>query len=442
MSSKTILPQIACIEKLSHDGRGIAYLDKKVIFIEGTLIGEKVSFQRLRKKKDYEEGRLLEVLEASPLRVNPSCVHFMQCGGCSFQHLGQSDQLQAKQAWLLDALQRIGHCTPEELLPPMHADAWHYRSKARLSVRYVEKKQEVLIGFREKHKPQFVMDMKDCAILIKKVSEYLPELRILIGGLTEPKDIVQIEVAGGDEGIALIIRHLSALSQDEQEKIRQFGEKHQFLMVLQGNGKDQLICLQGSEEKISLHYRLPKENLRYRFQPQHFTQVNQALNQLLVEKVLHLMDLQADDVVLDLFCGLGNFSLPMAKYCAKVIGIEGEAAMVEQATENAKANGLSNAFFMKANLENLAELKNLGLEGVNKLLIDPPRSGAFELVKQIEWFNAPARLIYVSCNPATLARDAGVLVHQKGYRLKKVGVLDMFPQTAHVEAIALFEKGK
>lgn len=432
--------QTADIEKFSHDGRGIARINGKTTFIQGALPGEQVSFQYTVVKSDFDEGKVVSVDSASPSRVEPRCPHYALCGGCSLQHLDEQAQIHEKQALLLEMLQRIGHCEPETILEPLTSASWHYRNKARLSVRYVVKKQAALVGFREKNNPRYITEINQCPVLNAKVDAQISNLRALIESFDDLDTIAQIEVAAGDEDVALIFRNLESLSQADEEKLREFGRKTGFYLYLQPGGADtvRLFYPEGASEFLT--YDLPEENIHFQFHPTDFTQVNAGLNRLMVARALELMALTKDDIVLDLFCGLGNFSLPLAKHCSKVIGVEGSDTMVARATMNARANGLTNTAFYCANLEQSDALTMLLPQQFTKLLIDPPRSGALEIVKQIEKLN-PKRLVYVSCNPATLARDADILVNHKGYRLKAAGVMDMFPHTAHVESIALFEKG-
>lgn len=429
----------AVIEKLSHDGRGIARIEGKTTFIQGALPNETVVFKYLRRKRDFDEGQVVSVTEASVYRVEPECPHFAMCGGCSLQHLEPSRQIEEKQTLFLDILARIGHCQPENMLPPLVADYWHYRNKARLSVRYVEKLQAALVGFREKNNPRYVTKMEHCSILNKRVGEQLLNLRELVASFDKPQDIAQIEVSAGDDDVALIFRNLSALSLSDEEKLKAFADNTNFRLYLQPKGPDSVYLFYPTDISEYLSYQLPEYDVSFLFHPTDFTQINGALNRQMVSLALHLLALTDDDVVLDLFCGLGNFSLPLAKKVKHVVGIEGSETMVLRAGMNAAHNGITNAEFFSANLDDKDAFQSLKLPKFSKLLLDPPRSGALEIVSNIERFN-PVRIVYVSCNPATLARDADILVHQKGYRMVDAGVMDMFPQSAHVESIAVFEK--
>lgn len=432
-------PITARVEKFSHDGRGIARIEGKTTFIQNALPDETVVFQYTRKKRDFDEGKLLSVIEPSIDRVEPRCLHYALCGGCSLQHLGGAAQIREKQVMLLDLLERIGRNRPEVILEPLTSDLWHYRNKARLSVRYVEKKEAVLIGFREKNNPRYITEITQCPVLNARVDAQISQLRHLLDSFDDPHIIAQIEVAAGDEDIALIFRNLSSLSTHDEEQIREFAKASNFRIFLQPGGPDSVYLFYPQDSSQYLTYRFPDENITFQFHPTDFTQVNAGLNRLMVQQALKLLVLEPQDIVLDLFCGLGNFSLPMAKHCTKVIGVEGSDAMVLRASMNATANNLENTVFRCANLEEETALKDFYHIGITKVLLDPPRTGALEIVKQIHKIN-PQRIVYVSCNPATLARDADILVHQQGYKLKAAGVMDMFPHTAHVESIALFER--
>lgn len=433
-------PQTAQVDNLSHDGKGIARIDGKATFIQGALPNELVEFQYTRVKKDFDEGFLLNVLEPSPIRVEPKCPHYSMCGGCSLQHMNEAEQIHFKQEQLLDLLSRYGHTQPQAVLLPLVAGHWNYRNKARLSVRYVEKKQTSMVGFRERNNPRYITEINQCPVLNKKIDADIIPLRQLIDSLQDRHCIAQIEVAAGDEEVALIFRNLTSLNQEDELKIQKFAEDYQYKIFLQPGGPDSVYCFYPPKSSEYLTYTLPDYQITFSFHPTDFTQVNSALNRSMVSQAIQLMDLKSTDIVLDLFCGLGNFSLPMAKLCAKVLGVEGSKTMVERAYMNAKLNHIQNVDFYAANLDDVNEVKKLVQQPCNKVLIDPPRSGALEIVKQIDALN-PERIVYVSCNPVTLARDTDILVNQKGYTLIKAGVMDMFPHTAHVESIALFEKG-
>lgn len=431
-------PLFTRIERLSHDGRGLARPEGKATFIEGALPEESVAYEILKRKADFDEARVLSIQDPSKNRVSPPCAHYGLCGGCSLQHLDPYVQLDEKQALFLDILSRIGHVQPEFIEPPLRATHWHYRSKARLSVRYIEKKQSLYLGFREKHQPRYITPVDHCWVLNRSVSDQLPKLRELMASFENPRAIAQIEVAVGDE-VALIFRNLLDLTAADKLKLIEFSQATGFRLFLQPEGIESIYLFYPDDGKNWLFYDLPNYNLRLKFHPTDFTQVNLELNQLMVDRALDLLDLHQDDRVLDLFCGLGNFSLAMARFAQEVTGIEGSAEMVSRATMNARENGLDHAHFYHADLDKADAMTILNSQVYNKLLLDPPRSGALAVVENIAQIN-PARIVYVSCNPATFARDAAVLVAQS-YRLVSVAVMDMFPHTAHLESIALFEKG-
>ncbi|MCW8407590.1 23S rRNA (uracil(1939)-C(5))-methyltransferase RlmD [Legionella sp. PATHC035] len=433
-------PQTAQIDNLSHDGKGVARIQGKATFIQGALPGELVEFQYKRIKKDFDEGLLLKVLKPSSLRVEPKCPHYSMCGGCSLQHMSAEEQIHFKQEQLLDLLSRYGHTNPQTVLLPLVSNYWNYRNKARLSVRFVEKKQTSMVGFRERNNPRYITEITQCPVLNAKLDADIIPLRQLIDSMQDKHCIAQIEVAAGDDEVALIFRNLTALNGEDELKIQKFAEDYQYKIFLQPGGPDSVYCFYPPKSSEYLTYTLPDYLITYSFHPTDFTQVNSALNRSMVSQAIQLMDLKSTDIVLDLFCGLGNFSLPMAKFCAKVLGVEGSKTMVERAYMNAKLNHIQNVDFYAANLDDVNEVKKLVQQPCSKVLIDPPRSGALEIVKQIDALN-PERIVYVSCNPVTLARDTDILVNQKGYTLIKAGVMDMFPHTAHVESIALFEKG-
>lgn len=433
--------QQAEITHLSHDGRGIARIDGKATFIQGALPDELVTFQYTRVKKDFDEGKLVDVLRPAPLRVVPRCPHYTVCGGCSLQHIDEQEQIHLKQEHLLDLLSRYGHTKPQELLPPLKSAHWNYRNKARLSVRFVEKKQVAMVGFRERHNPRYITDISQCPILNAKVDADIVVLKQLVAQIEDKSSIAQIEVAAGDDEVALILRHLTPLSVQDEEIIRQFAQQHHYKIFLQPGGPETVHCFYPPQSSEYLTYRLPDYGISFQFHPTDFTQVNAALNRSMVALALSLMDLKRTDVVLDLFCGLGNFSLPMAQLCSKLVGIEGSSTMVERASMNAQANNIHHATFAAANLDDVAQVRALAKQAYNKMLLDPPRSGALAIVSNIESFN-PERIVYVSCNPVTLARDIDVLVNQKGYVLVNAGVMDMFPHTAHVESIALLKRNE
>lgn len=423
------------IESLAHDGRGVAHLDGKAVFIDGALPGEVVSFEYTTSRRKFDEGRVTAVQTASADRVEPRCAHFGVCGGCSLQHLDPAAQIQAKQQTLLDNLRHIGKVAPESVLPPMTGPVWGYRTKARLGVKDVVKKGRVLVGFREKRSP-YVADLSRCEVLHPAVGEGLGDLSGLVEQLEARARIPQIEVAVAGETSALVFRHLDPLTPHDRDVLRQYAIDRGVHVYLQPGGPDTVQVLW--PEKSVLSYTLGSESVVIEFQPTDFTQVNTAINEQMVARVLEMMSLGETDTLLDLFCGLGNFTLPLARHAGKVTGVEGDAGLVSRARDNAALNGLDNTAFHVANLAETNTDAAWAGSGYNKVLLDPPRSGAAEVMPLLGNIH-PQRIVYVSCHPGSLARDAGTLVNELGYRLLSAGVMDMFPHTAHVESIALFE---
>ena len=429
-------PVEAVVDALSHDGRGVAHLDGKATFIDGALPGERVRFRYTRITRRFDEGRVVEVLEASPDRVEPRCPHALVCGGCSLQHMDPDAQILAKQQTLLANLQRIGGVRPGKLLEPLRGPYWGYRHKARLGVKRVRAKGRVLVGFREKRKP-WIAELSRCEVLHPSVGQRLEELAALVDSLSIPDRIPQIEVAVSDDATALVFRHLDPLGAEDLDRLRAFARESGIHVYLQPKGPDSVELLW--PERSVLSYRLPEQGLELWFRPTDFTQVNPAVNRAMVGQALALLDPRPGERVLDLFCGLGNFTLPLAQRAGEVVGVEGDAALVERARDNAGRNGIGNAAFHMANLAEDITDRTWFREGFDKLLLDPPRSGAAELVPRIATLGV-GRILYVSCHPGSLARDTGMLVNDHGYRLVAAGVMDMFPHTAHVESMALLEK--
>lgn len=431
---------IAEVESLDHDGRGVAHVDGKTIFIEGALPGELVEYASYRRKPKYENASTTAVLRASSQRVLPRCRHFGHCGGCSMQHLDPAGQTAAKQRVLEDALWHIARLRAEQILPPISGQPWGYRLRARLSVRMVPRKGGALVGFHERHS-SFVAVMDTCEILPKQVSALIPELKRLVGSMSRPDRLPQIEIAVGGAITVLVLRHLEVLTVDDEDLLRRFADLHGVIWYLQPAGVDS-VRLFHPADAVALTYELPDFGLRLNFHPTEFTQVNHGINRMLVRRAISLLMPRPGDRIGDLFCGLGNFTLPIARLGARVLGIEGSRALVGRARENAEKNGLTaNCEFEVANLFEVTEESIAALGVFDKLLIDPPREGAIAVVKALAVTGAPARIVYVSCNPATLARDAAVLVHEKSYRLSAAGIANMFPHTSHLESIALFERG-
>ena len=424
------------IESLSHDGRGVGRIDGKATFVDAALPGETVMFQYTQQRGSFDEGRAIEVLKASDDRVEPRCAQASLCGGCSLQHMNPDAQIAMKQGVLLEQLQHFGELQPEEVLPPMTGPHYGYRRKARLGVKFVLKKDAVLVGFREKRN-SFLAEIEQCHVLAEEVGLRFPEIKQLILGLESRSEIPQIEVAKGDDSVAVIVRHLKPLAEADLAKIVAFCQHNELQLYLQPGGNHTVHKVWPVEGEERLYYGLPAFDLNMRFHPNDFTQVNQEINQKMISQAVEFMDIQPGERVLDLFCGLGNFTLPLARKAAQVVGVEGDDAMVVRGRENAEHNGLGNVEFYGADLTQPFDGQPWGVAGFDKILIDPPRSGALEIVSKMTVFK-PKRIVYVSCNPATLARDAGELKKQ-GYGLLKAGVMDMFPHTTHVESIAVFE---
>ncbi len=430
-------PREAVIESLSHDGRGVTHVEGKAVFVQGALAGERVRFAYTRLQRRYDEGRVEQIFEASPDRVQPRCAHFGVCGGCSLQHLAPRAQVAAKQRAMLDALERIGGVIPEEILPPLTGDTlWGYRRKARLGVKLVEKKGKVLVGFRERGS-SFVTDVARCEVLHPRVGGIVGQLGELVADLSVRDRIPQIEVAVGDEHAVLVLRLLAPLSQSDTARLAAFGEDHDLEIYLQQGGPETVSPLDGRGVRLS--YRLPSFDVRLHFLPLDFTQVNLDLNHVMVDRAIELLAPAPEDRVLDLFCGLGNFTLPLARRAGEVVGVEGDPGLVARARENATANGLGNVAFFSANLYQPLENEPWLRQRFDKLLLDPPRSGAAEVLPYIPMLG-PERLVYISCYPGTLARDLGTLVRDLGFRLTAAGVMDMFPHTGHIESIAVLER--
>nr|WP_036307636.1 23S rRNA (uracil(1939)-C(5))-methyltransferase RlmD [Methyloglobulus morosus] len=430
-------PVRAVINSLTHDGRGVAHIEGKAVFIDAALPGEEVEFLYTEIRRDYAEGRVVNVLTPSEHRVEPLCPHFDVCGGCSFQHVDSATQIQIKQGLLEEQFKRIGKITIPELWELLIGPHWGYRRKARMGVKYVAKKNRVLVGFREKRHP-YLAEMDNCVVMHPIVGTRLVALGEMIEGLSIRELIPQIEVAIGDEQCVLSIRVLEPPTADDQERMRAFGKAHNLTLCLQSKGPDTIVPLDGEPEVIPT-YALPEHGITFKFRPAMFTQVNYEINRLMVNRVLATLNLTKADTVLDLFCGLGNFTLPIAKYAGLVVGVEGDLPLVKHARENAQHNGIDNAEFYAADLSKDISDQPWVKRQYNKILLDPSRAGASEVLHHFKQWQ-PEQVVYVSCNPSTLARDAGILVNDLGYKLIKAGVMDMFPQTGHVESIALFSK--
>ena len=434
---KLLPPQVLEVVDLSHEGQGIAKMDGRAVFIDGALPGETVEVQLLQKRKGVQEARLVQVIAPSVERVEPKCLHYAMCGGCVQQHLDSSSQLAYKQSQLLENFARIAKVEVPQVLAPLQGDIWNYRRRARLGARWVPQKGRTLVGFRERNDNKLA-DIRSCQVLREPLSSLIDPLGQLLGRLTVRDKVPQVEAAVADNITALVIRILEDLSEDDLQLLHAFRREHNVQIYLQREGYDSITPLH-PESAIALNYQLPQMGLKFEFLPNDFIQVNADLNQRMVTKALELLSLIKEDQVLDLFCGLGNFSLPIAQQVSAVLGIEGEVSLVERARHNARLNNLSNIEFMVANLFEEHKDSPFAKRKFNKVLLDPPRAGAREILPVIAKCGAE-RIVYVSCHPGTLARDAGILVHEFGYSLKTAGVLDMFPHTAHVESIAVFER--
>lgn len=439
-------PKTVSIVDLSLDGRGVARWPEghanagKAVFVSGALPGETVSVQQTARSRHFDEAKTLEVIEASPDRVEPRCPHFGTCGGCVLQHFAEDRQIEAKQRVLLENLQRIGHVAPQSVLPPLRGDSWGYRRKGRFSVRRVEKKDKTLVGFREQD-PRFVADIRECHVVVPQLGFKVAALGVLVDGLDARRDIPQIEFIAGDTRIALVFRHLQPLSDADKAKLEAFSEAEGFSIFLQPGGIDSVHPLTGDAPQLS--FRLPQWDIELLFRPLDFIQVNAKLNEAMIARALELLDVQPGERVLDLFCGLGNFTLPLARAAGdgEVVGVEGDAGLVQRARANAAHNGLGNVTFHAADLVQDLAAQPWLKAGFDKLLLDPARSGAIEVLKQLP-LKGLKRIVYVSCHPGSLARDAGYLVNDAGWTLREAGVMDMFPHTAHVESIAVFDPPK
>ena len=437
------------VESLDLEAQGVAHNSEgKVVFIDGALPGEEVQVSVQRRKNNWEQATMVALRRESSQRVTPQCRHFGTCGGCKMQHFYVGAQVATKQRALEDALWHLGKVKAEQVLRPIEGPAWGYRYRARLSVRFVAKKGRVLVGFHER-KSSFVADMDSCEVLPTHLSALLLPLRDLVAGMDQRDRLPQIEVAVGDSVTALVLRHLEPLTEADRQRLRDFGLRHSVQWWLQAKGPDTVLRL--DEGGPALAYTLPEFGIVMPFVPTDFTQVNHQINRVMVARALRLLAAATHERVIDWFCGLGNFSLPIARQAAAVLGVEGSEALVQRAHENAVLNGLDKkATFAARNLFELtaAELATYG--HADKWLVDPPREGAFALAKALADLHAdpalvpgyalPGRIVYVSCNPATLARDAGLLVHQAGYRCSAAGAINMFPHTAHVESMAVFDR--
>lgn len=428
------------VDSLDLEARGIARREGKVIFIEGALPTEQVSVQTFRRKPSYEIARVEQIHRSAALRVEPRCPHFGVCGGCLMQHLEPSAQVAIKQRALEDGLSHLSNLKPARMLAPLHGPYWGYRYRARLAVRWVAKKGTVLVGFHER-KSSFVADIRTCHVLPPHVAALLLPLRSLIMSLSAPDRFPQIEVSVGESVTALVLRHLMPLTESDLQHLRDFAQRHGIQWWLQSKGPDTVHALEPAHE-TALNYTLPEFGLTMPFRPTDFTQVNHQINRVLVSRALTLLEPQPTDRIADMFCGLGNFTLPLATKCREVVGVEGSPTLTERAQTAASSYGLKHASFSTLNLFEVSAQWFQSLGRFDRMLVDPPREGALALAQalvQTPQELRPARIVYVSCNPATLARDAAILVHEGGYRLSSAGVVNMFPHTGHVESIAVFD---
>ena len=429
----------ATIESLDQEGRGVAHVDGKTVFIDGALPNEKVTYQSISIKPSYEVANVISVLKQSNQRVIPKCPHFGLCGGCKLQHMDAGAQVSAKQRLLENDLWHIGKVKADNMLQPLYGPTWDYRHKARLSVKYVEKKQRVLVGFNEKG-TRYVADMNSCEVLVPAVSALIAPLQSMIVELSIRDKLPQIELAVGEgDVIVLILRVMDVLSANDETLLKAFADNHQVQIWMQTKGPDTIKPFWPLSAE-QLQYSLPEFDLTYPFKPNEFTQVNPQINQVMIRRAMQLLQPKQSEKIADFFCGIGNFTLPIARSGAIVLGLEGLANLVDRANESATLNKITNVDFGVADLFKMMPESLVELGKFDKWLVDPPRDGAFELIKAIEPASAPMLIVYVSCNPATLARDAGILVNEKGYTLNAAGVINMFPHTAHVESIACFVK--
>ncbi len=425
------------IVDLSHEARGVAHHEGKAVFIDDALPGERVEWSLRKRSKSFDEGKLERVLQPSVDRVEPGCPHYGVCGGCALQHLSSPRQIEFKQRQLLEALSRIGHVTAAEVFPPLQAKVWGYRRRARLAARWVPKKGRVLVGFRERATP-YIADIQRCGVLSPPAADMILPLSELLTKLSIRDRIPQIEIAVADNALAMVIRVLSPLTDADMSLLHAFGADNNVEMYLQPGGYETIAPLQ--ENAQTLTYAIPLFDVELAFQPTDFVQINGELNRQMVSRAVELLQVTSQDNVLDLFCGLGNFSLPLARQAGHVVGVEGEAGLVARARANALRNGITNAEFFTANLMDEKPIEDAWTRrSYDRILIDPPRAGAKEILPLIAKSGA-TRLVYISCHTGSLARDAGILVNEYGFKLHAAGVMDMFPHTTHVESIAVFER--
>ncbi|HEY6922276.1 MAG TPA: 23S rRNA (uracil(1939)-C(5))-methyltransferase RlmD [Steroidobacteraceae bacterium] len=436
--------ETATVAGLTHEGEGIVR-GEKVVFVPGALPGESIRLRRTRSHRQHDEAELVEVLTPAAGRVVPRCAHFGVCGGCALQHLAPEAQLEAKHSELRDILERVGQVTPRTWLPPLRGPVWAYRRRARLGAKFVTKKGKVLVGFRERLAP-FIADVQHCDVLAEPVGSLVTPLADLLMSLSLRERVPQIEVAVADNAVALVFRVLETPSADDLSSLREFARQHRVRVYLQPGGLESVQELDPASEP--LHYTLPKFKVELQFLPTDFIQINAAVNEALVSRAVEMLELTPTAQVLDLFCGIGNFTLPLARSAGRVVGVEGDAALVARARHNATLNCLENTEFHVADLARLpadvaqvAQTSPWLRKGYTHVVLDPPRAGAKEVLACVASL-APQRVLYISCHPGSLARDLGVLVNEHGFTLEAAGVLDMFPHTAHFESLALLSPGK
>ena len=434
--------EVATVAALTHDGEGVVR-EGKAAFVAGALPGERIRFRRTRRHRQHDEAVLLEVLEPSASRVVPRCAHFGICGGCALQHLSADAQLDAKQTELRDNLERVGKVSPREWLAPLRGPVWNYRRRARLGAKFVIKKDRVVVGFRERLAP-YVAEVQRCEVLAEPLGELIAPLAAMLNGLSIRHRIPQIEAAVADNVVALVLRVLEPPSADDRDRLREFAAARSVRFYLQTGGLDSVSPLDGKtgEPMEALRYGLPEFGLQLQFTPTDFVQINAQINQALVARAVELLELTPSASVLDLYCGIGNFTLALARNAGRAVGVEGDAGLVDRARDNARSNEIANAEFHVADLARPLEPSLPWLrQSYTHVLLDPPRAGASEVLASISRLN-PHRVLYISCHPGSLARDLGLLVHEHGMSLVAAGVLDMFPHTTHVESLAILEPRK
>ncbi len=421
---------------LGHDGRGVARVDGKAMFVTDALPGETVRARRIQRHRHFDDAELVAVEVASPDRVTPPCPHFGVCGGCVLQHLSPDAQIAAKQQVLQENLARIGKLEPRTWLPALRGDEWGYRRRGRLSARYVDKKERLLLGFRERN-GKYVADLETCLVAVPVIGTHLRALAEALGDLSIARQVPQVEFASGDTGSAIVVRHLQPLADVDRERLARFGRETGIVVLLQPSGPDSVVALDGG--RPNLEFSVDGGNVRLAFEPLDFVQVNASINESMIAHALALLAPQPHERALDLFCGLGNFTLPLARRCAHVVGVEGDRELVARACVNAERNGIANATFEVADLFATPGAAAWARNDFDVLLLDPPRAGAQEVLVSLPGKRV-RRVVYVSCHPASLARDAAILTDRHGFKLGAAGVMDMFPHTAHVESIAVFDR--